>query len=181
MKNDMMKNIHFIQQCFKNVHNTHAFMLMTINRCIDYTKASKGLKLSPKYDTLDLMETLHMPLECMSNIQEKIKIELLPFMTEQICSHIITDKQWLQENILCLLSNAVKYSAEGTVTIRILLQEIDFAAELLLLEQQANEKKAEEEEEANLGDDLSKSEKENESVAGGGGSQTPAAIRTKKY
>eukprot|EP01040_Poterioochromonas_malhamensis_P007170 gene7170-biopygen1310 len=39
-------------------------------------------------------------------------------MSEEICSHIITDKQWLQENLLCLLSNAVKYSAEGHVTIK---------------------------------------------------------------
>jgi len=125
---DMMQNIGLIKQCFKNVHNTHAFMLMTINRCIDYTKASKGLKLSPKYDTIDLMETLHMPLACMSNIQEKIKIELLPIAGE-ICSHIITDKQWLQENVLCLLSNAVKYSAAGTVTIRMCLQEVNAAEE----------------------------------------------------
>jgi hypothetical protein len=29
----------------------------------------------------------------------------------------MTDKQWLQENILCLLSNAVKYSAKGTVVV----------------------------------------------------------------
>ena len=38
-----------------------------------------------------------------------------------ISSHIITDKQWFQENIICLLSNAVKYSSEGTVTISMTL------------------------------------------------------------
>jgi len=140
---DIVTSIHTIQQCFKSVFNTHSFMLMTINRCIDYTKASKGLKLLPKYDTIDLMETLKIPLECMSNIQERIKIELLP-MTSEICSHIITDKQWLQENVLCLLSNAVKYSAEGTVTIRMLLENVDLLQEEPTEQNQSQETKGQE-------------------------------------
>jgi hypothetical protein len=45
-----------IQNCLLNVRNTNAFMLMTINRCLDYTKASKGMKLYPKYETIDLKE-----------------------------------------------------------------------------------------------------------------------------
>ncbi len=110
-----------INSCLTNIRNTNAFMLMTINRCIDYTKASKGMKLVPKYETVDLREALQFPIECMNNIQERIKIQLLP-LNDDICSHIITDKQWLQENLLCLLSNAVKYSTEGNVTIKGTLQ-----------------------------------------------------------
>eukprot|EP00981_Chlorochromonas_danica_P004087 scaffold787_cov272-Ochromonas_danica.AAC.1 len=89
-------------------------MLMTINRCIDYTKASKGLKLVPKYETIDLVESLLLPLNCMKDIQQRVSIVLDP-IPQDICSHIITDKQWLQENVLCLLSNAVKYSSGGEV------------------------------------------------------------------
>jgi signal transduction histidine kinase len=107
-----------IDECLKNIRNTNAFMLMTINRCIDYTKASRGVKLMPKYETVDLNETLKLPLDCMKNIQERIIIQLLP-MSGEICSHLITDKQWLQENVLCLLSNAVKYSTGGEVTIKV--------------------------------------------------------------
>lgn len=101
----------------KNMKNTNSFMLMTINRIIDFAKASKGLKLIPKFESIDFKETLELPLRCMSNIQERIEIELLPY--GNICSHIITDKQWLQENILCLLSNAVKYSSRGKVMVRV--------------------------------------------------------------
>jgi CheY-like chemotaxis protein len=99
-------------------------MLMTINRCIDYTKASRGFKLVPKYETVDLMETLKLPLDCMKNIQERIAIKLEEIDMKEICSHIITDKQWLQENILCLLSNAVKYSVGGEVTIHVYLDAV---------------------------------------------------------
>jgi signal transduction histidine kinase/CheY-like chemotaxis protein len=115
----------------KNIRNTNQFMLMTINRCIDFSKASNGLKLIPKLESADLKEMLELPLLCMTNIQNRISIELLPFQSEEggnplkkedICSHIITDRQWLQENILCLLSNAVKYSSKGTVTISVKLK-----------------------------------------------------------
>jgi signal transduction histidine kinase/CheY-like chemotaxis protein len=112
-----------IDECIKNINDTNTFMLMTINRCIDYTKASKGVKLVPRYETVDLLETLKLPLDCMKNIQERIAIRLEPIAisNEEICSHVITDKQWLQENILCLLSNAVKYSNGGEVTISVYL------------------------------------------------------------
>jgi CheY-like chemotaxis protein len=36
-----------------------------------------------------------------------------------MCLNIITDKHWFAENILCLLSNAVKYSNGGIVTVTI--------------------------------------------------------------
>jgi hypothetical protein len=45
-----------IQTCVTNIQNSNTFMLMTINRCIDYTKASKGMKLVPKYETVDVRE-----------------------------------------------------------------------------------------------------------------------------
>jgi CheY-like chemotaxis protein len=99
-------------------------MLMTINRCIDYTKASKGMKLVPKYETMDLQEALKLPIDCMTNMQARIEIKLMPIL-EQICSHVMTDKQWFQENVLCLLSNAVKYSSAGRVDIKISLVDIE--------------------------------------------------------
>ena len=34
-----------------------------------------------------------------------------------MCMDVISDKHWLTENIICLLSNAVKYSNGGAVTI----------------------------------------------------------------
>lgn len=114
--------INELHQCVGNIRNTNSFMLMTINRCLDYAKATSGLKLLPKYETVELQETLALPLNCMINIQQKVQIvceQFGQFASSDICTHIITDKQWLQENLLCLLSNAVKYSNAGEVKIRI--------------------------------------------------------------
>ena len=118
----MVQNYDSIQSCIENIKNTHSFMLMTINRCIDYTKASKGLKLVPRYDTIGIKDAIELPITCMRNMQQRIGIIPHP-IPEDLCSYVITDKQWLQENLLCLLSNAVKYSAEGNVTISISMDE----------------------------------------------------------
>lgn len=109
-------DINSVLNCVNSIRNTNSFMLMTINRCIDYTKASKGFKLVPRQETIDLMEALSLPLNCMKDIQQRVPITLEP-LPQEICSHIITDKQWLQENVLCLLSNAVKYSTGGEVKV----------------------------------------------------------------
>jgi signal transduction histidine kinase len=113
-----IRAISSIRKCSHSLKNTNGFMLMTINRCIDYTKIHKGMRLMPRHETVNVMEALKMPLECMKNIQERILIVLNP-IPRTVCSHIITDKQWLQENVLCLLSNAVKYSSEGVVDITV--------------------------------------------------------------
>ncbi|RYG69339.1 response regulator [archaeon] len=116
----LQDNVLHILNCVHNIRNTNSFMLMTINRCIDYTKASKGLKLVPKFETIDLLDTLSLPLNCMKDIQSRVTIRQYPIPPE-VCSHIITDKQWLQENVLCLLSNAIKYSSGGEVTLQLFL------------------------------------------------------------
>jgi signal transduction histidine kinase len=54
-------------------------------------------------------------------MQDRVSISLHS-LPEELCSHIVTDKQWLQENILCLLSNAVKYSSLGKVDVKISLE-----------------------------------------------------------
>jgi signal transduction histidine kinase len=113
-----------IQATIANIRNTQAFMLMTINRCLDYTKASQGLKLIPHQETIDLTEALKFPVDCMKNIQSRIPIRISA-LPSVICPFIISDKQWLQENILCLLSNAIKYSADGAIDIHISLEQHD--------------------------------------------------------
>ncbi len=108
-----------LKECVTSLSDTNSFMLMTINRCIDYAKTAKGIKLTPKLETIDLWETLQMPVNCMKNVQDKVSIELLDLPNEMPCRHVITDRQWLQENILCLLSNAVKYSNHGKAIVKV--------------------------------------------------------------
>ena len=112
-----------IRACLQSMLSSGSFMTMCINRCLDYTKASKGLKLVPRPETIVLGEIMDFPARIMRDVQSSIEIHILPF-DAAICTHLITDKQWLTENLLCLLSNAVRYSNQGHVEVALhLIQE----------------------------------------------------------
>lgn len=119
---DLLQSMDVIKSCLRDIVSTNQFMIMSINRCIDYTKSTDGLKLKPTYDTVDLADVLRLPILCMQNSQEDCVISLGD-IPPNLCSHVITDKHWLQENLLCLLSNAVKYSVGGEITVNVGLQQ----------------------------------------------------------
>jgi hypothetical protein len=72
-----------------NVMHIHSFMLMTINRCIDFAKSSNGDKLVPRLLTVDLHEVFSLPVKCMKEMQVKVRIDAPP-VPDNICTHIIT-------------------------------------------------------------------------------------------
>jgi hypothetical protein len=41
---------------------------MTIHRCLDYTKASQGLKLVPRLESFLLFDAMEMPMQCMQGM-----------------------------------------------------------------------------------------------------------------
>ncbi len=107
--------------CLQNMKGANSFMTMTINRCLDYTKASKGFKLVPTYETVLLEAKLNITTQMIRNAHPSVDITIRK-IDDGICSHLITDRQWLLENLLCLLSNAAKYSHKGHVDIAVSLE-----------------------------------------------------------
>lgn len=79
---------------------------------------SFNIALVPAMGTFEVSNALKMPLTCMRNLQPD-RLIVVHSLDADICSHIISDKHWLSENVLCLLSNAIKYSDNGIVDLRI--------------------------------------------------------------
>jgi CheY-like chemotaxis protein len=99
-----------------------AILSMQINRALDVCEAMRpGGRLKPRYESVSFDACLVWGLNVMASLQSKVSIRVLPYPTELSSgAHIITDKVWLMENFLCLLSNAVKYSLEDSiVTVKI--------------------------------------------------------------
>ena len=115
---EIREKLHEIEEQAEQMTIVNVFMLNSINRVMDISKLKKGGHLAPKMETMKLIETLDLPIKCMQGSQSKVKIQLNPIDSD-ICSHIITDQQWFQENIFCYLSNAVKYSHKGEVSISV--------------------------------------------------------------
>jgi hypothetical protein len=70
---------------------TVAFMSMTINRALDFSKVSNGILLAPSYETIDLGQVLAWPASIITSLQGHISLSLSP-LPINICRNIITDK-----------------------------------------------------------------------------------------
>jgi two-component system sensor histidine kinase/response regulator len=72
-----------------------------------------------------------MQLTCMRHLKADRLIVVHPY-DMNISSQLITDKHWLSENVLCLLSNAVKYSDDGPIDLRITIINVDITDKMPL-------------------------------------------------
>lgn len=116
----ILSSVAFMKTTLNSLVGTYQILLMTINRCTDYTKISHGIPLFPTLETVHLIDTLNAPISCVRELQGRICVEL-EMMDSNISEYIVTDRQWLQDNVLCLVSNAVKFSLEGTAIVRVFL------------------------------------------------------------
>jgi CheY-like chemotaxis protein/signal transduction histidine kinase len=111
-----------IKQSIKILQSVCCYMLMMINRAIDYSKVSSGLTLIPCFEKIHLIAVTSWVLRCVGSDQfqnASIRIEAL---SPEMCLNLVTDQQWLKENLLCLVSNALKFTCDGQVTIRYFLE-----------------------------------------------------------
>ena len=106
----------------EQIYSMNTFMIMSINRCLDTAKSQRGLKLLPKSETFSLQKAVSIAFLCMKSCDKSEQIQVkMNTIPGDICPFIISDHQWIHENVLCLLSNAVKYSHHGTVELGVKL------------------------------------------------------------
>ena len=92
------------------------FMTISISRFQDFTKSSMGVALTPIIVTFSLSHSLQFARRLMKyqlHKGEENRILSHP-ISEEICDNIMSEKHWFEENVVCLLSNAIKYSNRGT-------------------------------------------------------------------
>jgi hypothetical protein len=93
---------------------------MAVSRSIDFTKSSSNIALQPSLETVDLVPSIQVSVNIMREMHAGVAIEFAP-LPASVAASIITDRHWLAENVLCLLSNAVKYSDGGSIRVSIAL------------------------------------------------------------
>lgn len=111
-----------VGKTLNTLHDTSKFMFMTINRALDYSKVASGIQLVANLETVRITEVVQWAIDCVKNIKTQVTLEFLP-VAPNICSNVITDRMWLVENLLCLISNAVKFTTEGKVTVACTLRD----------------------------------------------------------
>lgn len=105
-----------VEDIVSSMGSTCFFMNMMINRAIDYTKISHRIPLVPFLEYVDVQESINSCVHCINVLQSRVDIHVGP-LPAQFQAQIVTDKQWFQENLTCLLSNAIKYTPDGRVDV----------------------------------------------------------------
>lgn len=114
------------QETIECLDSACAFMQSAISRAMDYSLISGGIGLIPSNSSFNLQSALNNPIKWMGTMitaDGRIKIILNPL--PEGMENIISDRHWVEENLLCLLSNAVKYSNRGTIRISVTLNNIN--------------------------------------------------------
>jgi signal transduction histidine kinase len=86
-------------------------MKMSTNRYIDYSKVSSGLSLVPSLEVFEVYVTIRSSIEAcrIMDAKDSSRIHFTSLLNKAAHCYIESDRQWFQENILCLVSNSVSF------------------------------------------------------------------------
>ena len=104
---------------FETMWSTIRFMVAAINRGQDYMKASNNVTLVPSNGTFEFADTLSMASRCIRSILPAGRHLIIHDLPAPLRRNpmLISDSHWVMENVLCLTSNAFKYSDSGDVDV----------------------------------------------------------------
>ncbi len=97
-------------------------LLGIINNILDYSKIESG-NLDVQLSEVNIQTTTEDVLELLSSLAGKKDLELLYSMDPNVPSLIQTDKTRLQQVLINLVSNAVKFTEKGSVLVQISLSD----------------------------------------------------------
>ena len=124
--NDLNSNMSRAQneEMLDTLNSACAFMTSAISRTIEFSKTSTGISLTPSNTSFNLEAALNNPMKWMNamlplNGKKSLFMEPVP---EGITT-LISDQHWAEENLLCLLSNAIKYSDKGIIRVILALKD----------------------------------------------------------
>lgn len=108
-----------IQEILGGLYASYMTLVATVNRCIDFTKACHHIDLVPNLEMTSLREIVEEVLQYCTSLYGASVIEMDQLDPSIIASHIVTDRQWLLDNLLCLCTNAIKYSCKSAVIVTV--------------------------------------------------------------
>jgi CheY-like chemotaxis protein/signal transduction histidine kinase len=113
-------DVHEMVTIIEDLHDTLHFMFASVNRGVDYCKIDSGTPLLHSREIVDYHLCVTNAVALVSrSIAHGTKINHQIRHYDSRNKFLNTDKSWLFESLVCLISNAVKYSAGGDVLVRV--------------------------------------------------------------
>jgi signal transduction histidine kinase len=96
-----------------DAYGTIMHLSMIVNRSVDYCKIRADLNLTPTLQPVHLVDCIQQVIGCYaSDAGMSIVLKDIP---TGVPAEGITDASWLQDNLLCMVGNACKYSERSRV------------------------------------------------------------------
>ncbi len=114
-------------------HTSATGLLHIINDVLDFSRVESG-RLDLEVVEFDLYETLDRLVETLRHSVEQKGLELLVHASPQLPDYIFGDPHRVYQVLLNLVSNAIKFTAEGSVVVRVIVRDADKSNVTLLLE-----------------------------------------------
>ena len=108
------------KKLFDHIDGLVQFLVMAINRSQDFVKSTSGVAIKPSLETINIEESVNLIKRIMDHENNQRTIEIHP-LPRDLCPTVITDKQFFLDNMLCLVSNACKYSDIGA-TVHLIIE-----------------------------------------------------------
>lgn len=126
--------IGFTQLLLKNTSNKQQYdylttinrsahsLLQIINDILDFSKIEAG-KLEIEDSPFNLIDCLEDAISILAPLAQEKNLELVPIIYSDVPQRIITDSLRLQQVITNLVNNAIKFSEQGSVVVRVMLED----------------------------------------------------------
>lgn len=110
-----------VANCLESMRSIYSLTLAVVNRGIEYTKLSAGCPIIPSKQWVVLSSEITKSIRIVQAITSvNIQVKWIPTTeyskqvnNDNVDSSLLrlyTDKQWLEESLLCILTNAIKFS-----------------------------------------------------------------------
>lgn len=121
------------QDFLQNIRKSSENLLTIINDVLDLSKIEAG-KLVLDYIAFDLNETIEEILQILAHGAHEKGLELLHIIYSDVPRHLLGDPQRLKQILTNLISNAIKFSDNGNVVVRVSAENTEKNEVLLKIE-----------------------------------------------
>lgn len=115
-------NWHDMNSTLDGMRVSHMYVMVILNRCLDYSRLVNNVPLMPRIAPVSLRQILQKSLQWANKMYDHRQVVVEKFAVGS-CDSILSDPVWLQENFICVLSNALKFSESGLVKVRFFKQQ----------------------------------------------------------
>jgi two-component system, NarL family, sensor histidine kinase BarA len=106
-------------------------LLGIINNILDYSKLESD-KLQPEHNLFDVRDCFENPLLLLAPAAHDKHLELVMLYYSDVPPQLIGDELRIRQILMNLVGNAIKFTSEGEIIIRVMVDECDDAGNIIL-------------------------------------------------